>query len=160
MNPVTPPGPRERRQLGNVIKGDLRDLRVQLGMLNRQVGARLGLREVDLDCLDLVSRHGPLSPSTLARTAGLHPATMTGVLDRLERGGWLVRERDSADRRSVALRVPPDRAREIHGLFADANAAMDELCAGCTEEELRVVADFLRRAGAAVRGATGDIAGA
>lgn len=151
MEPVTSSGARGRRQVGNTIKGDLRDLRVQLGMLNRHVGARLGLREVDLDCLDLVSRHGPLSPGALARQAGLHPATMTGILDRLERGGWLVRERGAADRRSVVLRVPPDRGREIAGLFTAANAAMDELFAGRPEDELRVIADFLQRAVEAVR---------
>ncbi|GAA1607502.1 MarR family transcriptional regulator [Catellatospora bangladeshensis] len=149
MEPVTSSA--RGQQPGDVIKGDLRDLRVQLGMLNRHVGARLGLREVDLDCLDLVSRHGPLSPGALARQAGLHPATMTGILDRLERGGWLVRERDPADRRSVVLRVPPDRGREIAGLFTAANAAMDELFAGCTEDELQVIAGFLHRAVEAVR---------
>jgi DNA-binding MarR family transcriptional regulator len=35
-----------------------------------------------------------LSPSVLARRAGLHPATMTGILDRLERGRWITRDRD------------------------------------------------------------------
>jgi DNA-binding MarR family transcriptional regulator len=62
-----------------------------------------------LECLDLIDRYGPLSPSALARRAGLHPATMTGVLDRLERDGWIVRERDPADRRGVL--VQPVRSR-------------------------------------------------
>ena len=44
--------------------------------------------------LELINRLGPLSPSALAKEAGLHPATLTGILDRLERGGWLHRERD------------------------------------------------------------------
>jgi MarR family len=37
---------------------------------------------------------------------------MTGVIDRLERGGWVVRERDPDDRRGVVvqpLRPPPGR---------------------------------------------------
>ncbi len=64
------------------IKESLRDLRVQLALLNHQVGAKVELKDVDLDCLDLVSRHGPLNPTALARRAGLHPATLTGILDR------------------------------------------------------------------------------
>lgn len=53
------------------------------------------------DCLDLINRHGPLSPSNLARQAGLHPATITGILGRRENAGWIARERDPADRRAI-----------------------------------------------------------
>src|SRR5215471_17458354 len=86
--------PRQRRRLTTTIKDSLRDLRNQLSVLNHQVGARLDLRDTDLDCLDLIFRHGPLTPSALARRTGLHPATMTGVLDRLQRAGWITRDRD------------------------------------------------------------------
>ena len=58
----------------------LRELGIQLALLNHHIGARLELKDVDLDCLNLIDRHGPLSPSTLARRAGQHPATMTGIL--------------------------------------------------------------------------------
>src|SRR5687768_12504578 len=92
-----------RRRLTAEVKQSLRDLRIQLALLSHRVGARLDLRDVDHDCLDLLARHGHLSPTALARLAGLHPATMTGVLDRLEKSGWLARERDPADRRAVIL---------------------------------------------------------
>src|SRR6266545_4170113 len=94
---------RRRRRLTTAIKESLRDLRNQLALLNHQVGARVELKDVDLDCLELISRHGPLSPSALARRAGLHPATVTGILDRLERGGWIARQRDPSDRRAVTV---------------------------------------------------------
>src|SRR6266567_5997615 len=94
---------RRRRRLTMAIKDSLRAMNNQLSLLNHHVGRRVDLKDVDLDCLDLIDRHGPLSPSTLARRAGLHPATMTGVLDRLERGGWIARERDPSDRRGVIV---------------------------------------------------------
>jgi DNA-binding MarR family transcriptional regulator len=80
----------------------LRDLGAQLSLLNHSVGARLELKATDLECLDLITGHGPLSPSALARRAGLHPATLTGILDRLERGGWIERGRDPSDRPDAA----------------------------------------------------------
>jgi hypothetical protein len=67
------------------IKESLRELSIQLSLLNHQIGGRLRVKDADFDCLDLINRHGPMSPSALARRAGQHPATMTGVLDRLER---------------------------------------------------------------------------
>jgi DNA-binding MarR family transcriptional regulator len=133
-------------------------MRNQLSMLNRQVGGRLDLKEIDLDCLDLISRSGPMTPSTLARRAGLHPATMTGILDRLERAGWIARERDAADRRAVALRALPDRGGELFRLFAGMNSALDKICSEYDEEQLTVIADFLRRSATAGEDETRNLA--
>src|SRR5260221_12302795 len=82
--PAAGPGAaRHRRLLNRAVKESLRDLSAQLSLLNHSVGGRLDLKATDLECLDLITRYGPLSPSALARRAGLHPATMTGILDRL-----------------------------------------------------------------------------
>lgn len=148
-----------RRRLTAAIKESLRELTVQLSLLNHHVSAHVALNDVDLDCLDLINRHGPLSPSALARRAGLHPATITGILDRLERGGWVARDRDPSDRRAVAVRALRDRNAELFGLYAGMNASMDEICAGYTGSELEVLADFLRRTASAGRDATDDLAG-
>ncbi|MET7276640.1 MarR family transcriptional regulator [Kribbella sp. NPDC005582] len=136
---------RHRRRAGNDIKAGLRDLRIQLALLNHQVGGRLALKDVDLDCLDVLSRSGPLTPSALAKRAGLHPATLTGILDRLERAGWIVRDRAAADRRSVTIRLLPDRGVEVFRLYQPMLGAMDEVLADYTEDELDLIAGFVRR---------------
>src|SRR5207237_4132367 len=130
---------RRRRRLTTAIKQSLRELAIQLSMLNHQVVARLGLNDVDLNCLDLIARYGPLSPSALARRAGLHPATMTGILDRLEQGGWIARERDPSDRRAVVVRTRHERGADLMRLYAGMNASMDEICAGYDDAELAVI---------------------
>src|SRR5258708_34448379 len=145
---------RQRRRMTTAIKHSLRALRVQLAFLNLRVGAQLDLKDVDLDCLDLLASHGPLSPSALARRAGLHPATITGILDRLEQGGWVARERDPADRRGVVVRAVHQRNAELVRLYSRMNAALDQICAGYSEAELEVLADFLRRTTSAGRTAT------
>lgn len=140
---------RQRRRLTTEVKDSLRELGIQLSLLNHQVGARLELKDVDFDCLDVINRFGPLSPTALARRTGMHAATMTGILDRLERAGWVVRERDPADRRAVTVRPLRDRVGELLGLFGGMNHAMDGICAGYTEEQLAVIGDFLRRTASA-----------
>lgn len=148
---------RRHRRLTTDVKESLRDLRVQLALLNHRVGGRVALKDVDLDCLDLVNRQGPLSPSAIAQQVGLHPATMTGILDRLERGGWVVRERDQADRRAVLVRPLRERNAELLRQYAGMNSLMDEICAGYSEAELELLAGFLRRAADAGRDATEDL---
>src|SRR5262249_44791207 len=129
-------GQRGRRRSITAIKASLRHLRNELSVINRHVGAHVDLRDVDMDCLDLINAEGPMSPSALARRCGLHPATMTGVLDRLERGGWIVRERDAADRRAVVVRALRDRNAQLYELFAGMNSALDEICADYDDAEL------------------------
>jgi DNA-binding MarR family transcriptional regulator len=153
MSSVSP----SRRRSTAAIKESLRALSTQLSLLNHRVGAQLELKDADFDCLDLINRHGPLSPSALARRAGLHPATMTGILDRLERGGWIARDRDPADRRAVVIRALRERNAEIYARFAGMNGRMDELCAGYDETELTLLASFLDRVTEAGRIASDDL---
>jgi DNA-binding MarR family transcriptional regulator len=151
---------RRHAELSRAVRDSLRDLSAQLFLLNHNVSGHLELRAVDLQCLDLVARCGPLSPSALARRAGLHPATMTGILDRLERGGWVARERDPSDRRGVVIRFVGGRISEVLRLYSGMNESMRQICAGYREDELEVIADFLRRTSDAGRKASDELAGA
>ncbi len=160
MNSVSGPAPaRTRRRLTADVREALRDLNIQLSLLNRRFGGRVELKDVDWTCLDLINRYGPLSPSSLARRAGLHPATMTGVLDRLQKGGWIVRERDSesSDRRAVTLHAVRERNSELFELFSGMNNRMDEVCTRYSDAELEVIAEFLRRTGEAGREAAEEL---
>jgi DNA-binding MarR family transcriptional regulator len=125
-------------------------------VLNYRVGSQLELKDVDLDIIDA---YGPLSPSALARRAGLHPATMTGILDRLERGGWIARERDPSDRRAVVVRTLRERDAELMRLYAGMNRSMNKILADYSDSELELIADFMRRTVNAGQNATDELTG-
>lgn len=130
----------EARQLLGLLRG----MSHQLTRLNRRVGEQVGLGDIDRFCLDLVFHQGPIGPGALARLVGLHPATMTGVLNRLERGGWIKRERDIVDRRAVVVRAVPERAGELARLYAGIDSDVVAICADLDPEQLETVATFLR----------------
>jgi len=48
---------------------------------------------------------GPRTPAELADAAGVTRATMTGLIDTLERDGYVVREPDPSDRRMLSVRL-------------------------------------------------------
>ena len=146
-----------RGQLNQAVRESLRDLSIQMSLLSSRIGGHLDLKGTDLECLDLIDRYGPLNPSALARRAGLHPATMTGILDRLERDGWIVRERDSADRRGVLVQPVRSRRAEVLHLASGMNAAMAQICAGYQDDELELIAGFLRRTADAGRTAAEEL---
>src|SRR5919109_2088484 len=132
MDSVTPERAgeiRRRQHAATEVRDSLRELRIQLALLNYRVGSQLDFKDVDLDCLDILDAHGPLGPTELARRAGLHPATMTGILDRLERGGWIVRERDPADRRAVRVRAVRERYGALLGLYAGFSRSLNKVLA-------------------------------
>jgi DNA-binding MarR family transcriptional regulator len=156
---MSPVEKRERRRSTVAIKESLRELSVQLSLVNQQVSGRLAMRPVDLDCLDLIGRHGPLSPSALARRSGLHAATLTGILDRLEKAGWISRDRDPSDRRAVLVQVRRERNHEVFAMYAGLNAEMDGILAGYADHELAVLSDFLRRCADVSGKAASDLAG-
>jgi DNA-binding MarR family transcriptional regulator len=161
MNSVTPKRASEikRRQRSSAeIRQSIRELRIQLSVLNSRVGSQVELKDADLDCFDIIDSYGPISPSALARRAGLHPATLTGILDRLERGGWIARERDPTDRRAVVVRARRERYAELLSHYAGLSRSMNKLLASYSDSELEVIADFLHRTVTAGRDATEQLA--
>ena len=73
----------------------------------------------------------------------MHPATMTGVIDRLEKGGWIQRQRDEADRRAVVVSVRPEAIGAVFRHYDGMNAQMDAVCADYSPAELELIGDFL-----------------
>jgi DNA-binding MarR family transcriptional regulator len=81
---------------------------------------------------------------------------MTGILDRLERGGWVERSRDTSDRRGVVVQAARGRGAEILRLYlvdSRMNSAIDSICADYDDAELELLAGFLRRTAEAGRAA-------
>lgn len=65
--------------------------------------AELNLTAAEINALGNLAERGALSVSQLSAETGTKASTLTGVLDRLERRGYLTRELDAADRRSFRL---------------------------------------------------------
>src|SRR5205823_14478687 len=102
----------------------------------------------DHKCLSLIVRAGgQVGAGELAAMSGLSSGAVTGVIDRLERAGYVRRVPDPADRRRVRVQVIAAHLAPIEAIFAPMKVAMDEPAASFSDDELAVLADFMRRAG-------------
>lgn len=79
----------------------------ELQTVSKRMQAQLGLTGLQRMVLRIVGKNPLISAGDLARTLHLHPSTLTGVLDRLERQKLLRRAVDQADRRRALFRISP-----------------------------------------------------
>jgi DNA-binding MarR family transcriptional regulator len=86
----------------HVLKSLRRIIRA-VDLYSRKLVTQTGLSGPQLICLRQLSNHGPMQTSHLAEAINLSSATVCGILDRLERRGLVVRERQSDDRRRVVV---------------------------------------------------------
>ena len=68
-----------------------------------------GINSTDMQAVSLLMSEGPATPGELAERTGLTAGgAITAVIDRLERSGYVTRERDAGDRRRVIVTVQVD----------------------------------------------------
>lgn len=94
----------------------------------------------------------------LATRSGLAPASVTGLLDRLEQRGMIRRARDPADGRRVLIELDRERMAALQPMFAEFVVDLQRLAAAFTTDELEVVLRFLRQATAVQEAATTRLA--
>ncbi|PWW60291.1 MarR family winged helix-turn-helix transcriptional regulator [Actinokineospora spheciospongiae] len=105
----------------------------------------LGVNATDLDALALLEQHGPMGPAQLATRLGLRTASVTVVVDRLERAGHVQRVPDQADRRRVTVTTTPSAHRASLALLRPSILAVDEAGRALDPDAQRVVVDYLDR---------------
>jgi len=74
-----------------------------LQMTSKRMESTFGITGPQRLVLRIVKNRPGLSPGDLARIVHLHPSTITGILQRLERKGLLRRTRDRDDHRRIRL---------------------------------------------------------
>ena len=84
---------RSKKELIALLAGPLglgRDLSTRTVFFHEAAAGRLGLGITDYKCMDFIQRATePLTAGQLAEVTGLTTGAITGVIDRLERGGFV-----------------------------------------------------------------------
>jgi DNA-binding MarR family transcriptional regulator len=132
-------------ELLQALEEQTRELSTRTVIFHHFIGERLGLNPTDHKCLDVIIRaETPMTATQLAEETGLSTGTITGVMDRLEKAGYVRRKRDPNDRRLIYIKPLLDKAMIKMGpIFDPVKRATMNLYSNYTDEELNLILDFI-----------------
>ncbi|MDQ0762156.1 MarR family winged helix-turn-helix transcriptional regulator [Streptomyces canus] len=124
------------------------DLFIATAHLGQQeMAQRLGLNVTDLLSFACVLKAGEnlLTAGDLAEHAHVTTGAVTGILNRLERGGYVTRVPDPTDRRRVRVAALPDAVAKVVALYQPYYDRLDAVFAGYSADEIAVLHDWFSR---------------
>jgi DNA-binding MarR family transcriptional regulator len=136
----------ERARLVEEVLLRSRELSTETVMFHAAIAETRGLSAVDTKVLDYLARFGPQTPKDLARLSGLAPASVTAMIDRLERKGIVGRRPHPDDRRRVLIALDEEAIASGVHLWDNLVKRMYELCDRYSDDELRTVIGFVEAA--------------
>ena len=87
----------------------------------------------------------PSTPAALAELASVSRATITGLLDTLERDGFVRRAPDAADRRQIAVHLTPAGQEFMNRLLPTHFQLINGLMANLTEAERKTLVKLVHK---------------
>jgi MarR family transcriptional regulator, organic hydroperoxide resistance regulator len=145
---------RNRAELIAAFDREARRMGSMATLHNHAVAEYAGLHPTDQECIDLLDWTGPLTAGEIGAHLGLTSGAITGLLDRLEAGGWVRRERDPGDRRRVIVHLSNERGPDLWLVYQPLAEAIEAYRDGLDPRDLRVVVDFLEFANETIAEAT------
>jgi DNA-binding MarR family transcriptional regulator len=85
---------------------------------NRYLAEQHGLTQAGMATLLALDQHGESTHREVAERCFVRPATLTGIIDTLERDGLVRRRRDGSDRRAVRISLTPAGRERLDALVA------------------------------------------
>jgi DNA-binding MarR family transcriptional regulator len=109
---------------------------------NTQAAEKVGLSLTDMQMIHMLQLNGPATPGRLATWTGLSSGGVTVALDRLQKAGYIRREPNPGDRRSLLVTLVPVRMRKVAGMYGDVESETRRLLATLPSGDLEAVIRF------------------
>ncbi len=117
--------------------------------VTKEVARRVDLTGPQLTVLKMLEGVGDLSLSELSERIRAQNSTVTGIIDRMEREGLVVRARSTEDRRVVHIRLTEKGARIAREIAVEPmevfRSALESLSVGEMRDLLRILTKIAQR---------------
>jgi DNA-binding MarR family transcriptional regulator len=125
----------------------MRGLGTRTVLYQQTVATALGLYNNDFLSVDILREKGPITAGELSKLTGLTTGSVTALIDRLEKNGYVRRENDPKDRRKVIIVPQYEDKEDVRSTYLRLHTAMIELASSYSDAELELITSFLGKAG-------------
>ncbi|MGR0159917.1 MarR family transcriptional regulator [Paenarthrobacter nitroguajacolicus] len=136
-----------------------RELSTAAVMFHSKLSELRGLSATEGKAIDILLRYGPMTAGEFGQHSGLAPASVTGLMQRLESKGVARRVRRDDDKRKVLVELVGDQVTAATPYFVDFMNGLAGLLEGYSDEELRIIADYSAKAAEIQKSAAGRLGG-
>src|ERR671931_197130 len=137
----------KREEIIEAIVDKFREMSTETIMFHQAVADVLGLHITDHKCLDLIHRFGAMPAGKLGELTGLTTGAVTGIIDRLEKAGYVRRANDPKDRRRTIVEPTRNKIleRKLEVIFTPLHERMYKLLSSYSESELALLLDAVNK---------------
>ncbi|MDM5220000.1 MarR family transcriptional regulator [Peribacillus sp. NJ11] len=112
-------------------------------LFQQNMAHKIGVSHTDLKSAEILNETGPITAGELSKITGLSTGSVTALINRLEKSGYVKRERDQLDGRRVMIAPIPKRQEQIKSHYQSLSMATKELCSAYNEQELILINQFV-----------------
>jgi DNA-binding MarR family transcriptional regulator len=137
----------KREEIIQAIIEKRKEMSTETIMFHQSVADVLGLHITDHKCLDLIRQYGAMPAGRIAELTGLTTGAVTGIIDRLEKAGYVRRANDPKDRRRTIVEPVRNKKweRKIEAIFIPFHEGMHKLLSSYSDGELAFLLDVLTK---------------
>jgi DNA-binding MarR family transcriptional regulator len=134
-----------REETIQTIVDRFREMSTETIMFHQAVADELGLYITDHKCMDIIHRFGAMPAGRLGGMTGLTTGAITGMIDRLEKAGYVRRANDPKDRRKTIVEPIRNKnlERKIEIIFTPLHERMHKFLSSYSDSELSFLLDAM-----------------
>jgi DNA-binding MarR family transcriptional regulator len=134
-----------REEIIQTVTDKFREMSTEAVMFHQALADELGLHITDHKCLDIIHRFGAMPAGRLGEFTGLTTGAITGMIDRLEKAGYVRRTNDPKDRRKTIVEPVRNKKleRKIEMIFTPLHERMHKYLTSYSDSELTFLLDAM-----------------
>jgi DNA-binding MarR family transcriptional regulator len=137
----------EREEIIQAINDKFTEMSTETILFHQAVADTVGLHITDHQCMHFIHRYGAMPAGRLAELTGLTTGAVTGIIDRLEKAGYVRRTNDPKDRRRIIVEPVRNKKleRKLEMIFLPLHEKMHKLLSSYSDSELALLLEALTK---------------